>query len=65
LEGDVGWLGKSDKGSKSNGYEKSGTPGKYGQGFRKGSAATNPNKYKPRTEAQAQRQAREVDKWKG
>ncbi|MEY8837561.1 hypothetical protein AB9K41_00825 [Cribrihabitans sp. XS_ASV171] len=48
-----------------SGYEKSGTPGKHGRGFGKGSAATNPDKHSPRTEAQKNRQDRELDRWKG
>jgi hypothetical protein len=65
MEATMGWFTKSDKTAKSDRYEKSRTPGKPGQGFHKGRASSNPNKYKPRTEAQAQRQAREVENWRG
>lgn len=44
--------------------DKSGSKGKPGRGFGKGSAASNPNKYKPRTEAQQRRQDRAFDKFK-
>jgi hypothetical protein len=40
----------------SGGYDKSGSKGKPGSGYGKGKASTNPDKYKPRTEAQARKE---------
>ena len=45
--------------------EPSGSKGKPGRGFGKGSAASNPDKYKPRTVAQEKRADKKLDKWKG
>lgn len=56
--------GSNSKPTTSNGYEKSGSAGKPGQGYGKGSANSNPSKHTPRTEAQAERQSRSVDKFK-
>ena len=42
----------------------SGSKGKPGRGFEKGSAAKNPDKHKPRTKAQEERQDRKLKKWK-
>lgn len=56
---------KSGSGKSSNGLEKSGSPGKPGHGYAKGSATSNPDKWKARTEAQQARSDRAVDKWKG
>lgn len=57
----MGWFSKSSD-SKS---DKSGSAGKSGRGYEKGKASTNPDKYKPRTEAQAKREERKVSKfWK-
>lgn len=51
--------------SKKSGYEKSGSTGKSGRGYGKGKASSNPDKYKPRTEAQAKRESKKADRfWK-
>ena len=51
----MGLFGKSDK---------SGSPGKPGKGYGKGSAATNEKKWTARTEAQKARSERALKKWK-
>ena len=61
-EGLMGLFGKNSSGS---GYDKSGSNGKSGRGYEKGKASSNPDKYKPRTEAQARREERKADRfWK-
>lgn len=46
-------------------YEKSGSKGKPGRGYGEGKASSNPDKYKPRTEAQARREERKfLSFWK-
>lgn len=52
---DMGLFSSKSKGSR---YEKSGSKGKAGRGYSKGKASANPDKYKPRTEAQARREER-------
>jgi hypothetical protein len=56
----MGWFTK-DKDTKK---DPSGSKGKPNRGFLKGSATTNPDKYKARTEAQADREQRKIDKFK-
>lgn len=58
-------MGLFGKKSNNGGYEKSGSKGKPGRGYGKGKASSNPDKYKPRTAAQARREERKVDRfWK-
>jgi hypothetical protein len=47
----------------SSGYAPSGSKGKPGRGYEKGKASSNPSKYKPRTEAQARRAERKLDRF--
>ena len=59
----MGWFTKKSDGDKPKvDYEKSGTPGKPGHGYGKGSVISNPDKYVARTEAQRKRQDRLADK---
>lgn len=58
-------MGLFSKKSSGGGYEQSGSKGKPGRGYGKGKAYSNPDKYKPRTKAQARREERKVDRfWK-
>lgn len=52
----IGWL--------AQGLQKSGSKGKRGRGYGKGSAATNPDKWKPRTSAQARRSSKTPRTWR-
>lgn len=52
----IGWLFR--------GLAKSGTKGRPGRGYGKGSAATNPDKWKPRTAAQARRDSKTPRTWR-
>lgn len=52
----IGWLFR--------GLAKSGSKGRPGRGYGKGSAASNPDKWKPRTAAQARRQSKVPRTWR-
>jgi hypothetical protein len=52
----IGWL--------AQGLQKSGSKGKPGRGYGKGSAATNLDKWKPRTAAQARRSSKTPRTWR-
>lgn len=57
--------GKVNMGLFSKKKEPSGSKGKPGRGYEKGSATSNPDKYKARTEAQEKREDKKLKKWKG
>lgn len=62
----MGLFGKSSSPGKSTkGKDSSGSPGKPGRGYGKGSASTNSDKWNARTPAQKARAERAVDNWKG
>lgn len=48
----------------SRSTEKSGSKGKYSRGYGKGSAAANPDKWKPRTPAQERRHEKLPRNWR-
>ena len=56
----MGWFSK-DADKKT---DASGSKGSAGHGYGKGSAVTNPDKHKPRTEAQVRREEKKINKFK-